>query len=68
MIFEQKKQTDKSCIIMLATKTIFVDLLRITLQKLHVKFQPYPLKIFWTKVEKVEKTHKLCIIILINPS
>ena len=26
------------------------------------------LKDFWAKVEKVQKTHKLCIIMLINPS
>ena len=39
-----------------------------TLIKLHVKFKPLPLKIFRAKVEKVQKTHKLCIIMLINPS
>ena len=37
-----------------------------TLIKLHVKFKPLPLKIF--KVEKEQKTHFLCIIMLINPS
>ena len=31
----------------------------ITLLKLHVKFQPDPLKIFVAKVEKVKKMHKL---------
>ena len=56
-----------TCLIMLNTNTIFINLLRITLAKLHVKFQPNPLKIFWAKVEKVQKTHKLCIIMLINP-
>ena len=53
---------------MLLTYTIFSDLMHITLPKLHVKLQPHPLKIFWAKVEKVQKTHKLCIIMLINPS
>ena len=53
---------------MLATYTIFSALMRITLPKLHVKLQPHPLKIFWANVEKVQKTHKLCIIMLINPS
>ena len=51
---------------MLAINTIFIDLLRITLPKVLVKFQPHPLKIFRTKVEKVQKTHKLCIIMLIK--
>ena len=39
-----------------------------TLIKLHVKFKPLPLKIFRAKVEKVQKTHYLCMIMLINPS
>ena len=56
------------CIIILATKTIFIELLCITLPKLHVKLQPHPLKIFWAQLEKVQKTHNLCIIMLINPS
>ena len=35
------------CLIMIAAKdTIFIHLLCITLPKLHVKFQPHPLKIF----------------------
>ena len=53
-----------------ARHTIFIDLLRITLLKVLVKFKPQfkPLEIFWTKVEKVQKTHKSCIIMLINPS
>ena len=42
---------------MLATYTIFSELMRITLSKLHVKLQPHPLKIFGAKVEKVQKTH-----------
>ena len=37
-----------------------------TLIKLHVKFKTLPLKIFRAKVEKVQKTHELCIIMLIN--
>ena len=41
--------------------TIFIDLLHITLPKLHVKLQPNP-------CEKVQKTHKLYMIMLINPS
>ena len=53
---------------MLATYTIFSDLMRIILPKIHVKLQPSLSKIFWAKVEKVKKTHKLCIIMLINPS
>ena len=53
---------------MLATYTIFSDLMRIILPKIHVKLQPSLSKIFWAKVEKVQKTHKLCIIMLINPS
>ena len=43
---------------MLATYTIFSDLMRITLPKLHVKLQPYPSKIFWAKVEKVQNKTK----------
>ena len=45
------------CLIMLATNIIFVDLLRIILPKLHVKFQPHPL----SKGRKSAKRHKLCI-------
>ena len=39
-----------------------------TLIKLHVKFKPLPLQNFRAKVGKVQKTHQLCIIMLINPS
>ena len=57
------------CLIILATNTIFSDLMRITFPKLQVKLQPHPLiKIFWAKVEKVQKRIKLCIIMLINTS
>ena len=70
MIYEQKNQKmHKSCIlclIILSTNTIFIDLLRITLPKLHVKLQPHP--IIRAKVKKVQKMHKLCLIMLINPS
>ena len=55
------------CLIILATNTIFSDLMRITLPKLHVKLQSHPLRISWAKVEKVQKTHELYIIMLINP-
>ena len=48
--------------IILATNTIFIDLLRITLPKLHVKLQPHPLNIFLAKLEKVQKTHEFYII------
>ena len=41
------------CLIILATNTIFSDLMRNTLPKLHVKFQPNSLKIIWAKVEKL---------------
>ena len=71
MIIEHKtKKMHKSCItlIMLAKNTIFVALLRITLTKLFVKFQPHSLQTFLIKVDKVQKTHKLCIIMLINLS
>ena len=43
------------CLIMLATSTIFIDQVPITLRKLHVEFQPIPLKIFLSKVEEVQK-------------
>ena len=33
-------------LIMLATNTIFIDKVHMTLIKLHVKFKPLPLKIF----------------------
>ena len=49
------------CLIILATNPIFSDLMRISLPKLHMKLEPHPLKIFWAKVEKVQKTHKICI-------
>ena len=44
-----------SCLIMLATNTMFAEKARTTLPKLHVKFQPDPIKIFLAKVEKVKK-------------
>ena len=51
------------CLIMLATNTIFVYKVRITLPRRHVKL----LKDFiMSKGGKNEKTHKLCIIMLIN--
>ena len=58
MSFAQKKSRNawimhNLCLIMITTNTIYIDLQRITLQKLHVKFQPHPLKIFWEKVEKL---------------
>ena len=56
------------CLVNLATDTIFSDLMRVILPEIHVKLQPSLSKIFWAKVEKVQKTHKLCIIMLINPS
>ena len=40
------------CLIMHATDTIFIDWVCITLLKLPEKFQPDPLKIYLTKVEK----------------
>ena len=40
------------CLIMLARNTIFIDLLHITLPKLHVKFQPHPLRDFLRKGKK----------------
>ena len=52
------------CLIMLATNTIFVYKVRITLPRRHVKL----LKDFMSKGGKNEKTHKLCIIMLINSS
>ena len=42
-------------LIIIATNTIFIDLLRITISKLHVTLQPHPLKILGAKVEKVQK-------------
>ena len=42
-------------LIILAKNTIFIDLLNITLPKLHVKLEPHFLKNFWAKVEKVQK-------------
>jgi len=56
------------CLIILATNTNSSDMMRITLTELHVKLKPHPLKIFWAKLEKVQKTHELCIIMFINPS
>ena len=41
------------CLIILATKIIFINLLHITLPKLHVKLKPHPLNIFL--IAKVEK-------------
>ena len=43
------------CLTMLAINTIFADLLGITLPKLHVKFQPHPLKYFLNKGRKSAK-------------
>ena len=43
--------------IMIATNTIFIDWVHMTLIKFHVKFKPLPLKIFKLKVENVQKTH-----------
>ena len=43
------------CLIILATNTIFIDLLCITLPKLHAKLQSYPLEIFWVKVKNPSK-------------
>ena len=40
-----------------ACHNIFIHLLRITLPKLIVKFQFYPLEIYWNKLEEVQKTH-----------
>ena len=73
MTFEPKKSKNAQimhnlCLIMLTTNTIFIDFLRITLPKLFVKFQPHSLQTFLIKVDKVQKTHKLCIIMQINPS
>ena len=45
--------------LMLATNTIFIELLSITLTKRNFSLIPY---------RKSAKTHKLCIIVLINPS
>ena len=50
-----KKCINHACLIILATNTIFSDLKRIPLPKLHVKSQPHSLKIFWAKAEKVQK-------------
>ena len=42
------------CLIMHATDTIFVDKVSATFSKLHVKFQPDPLRSFKVKVGKVK--------------
>ena len=55
-----------SCLIILATNAIFIDLLRLT--KLHVKLQPLYIKDVLSEGKKRAKTQKLCIIMLINPS
>ena len=47
----------KLFLIMLATNTIFIDLVDMILAKLHVKLKPLPLKIFLAKMEKVHKTY-----------
>ena len=62
MIFGQKNFKNAQimhnlCLIILVTITIFSDLMLITLPKLYVKLQPHSLKIFWAKVEKVQKRH-----------
>ena len=50
MIFEQKKSKNAYIMhIILATNTIFSDLMPITLPKLHVKLQPHPPKHFSSK-------------------
>ena len=65
MIFEQKNQKmHKSsimnvCLIILATNTIFIDLLRITLPKLHIKLQPHPLKVYLSRGRKSAKNAKI---------
>ena len=43
-------------LIMLATNTVIIDSVHITLTKLHGKFKPVPLNIFCAIVEKVQKT------------
>ena len=43
------------CLIILATKTIFFDLLCITFKKFHVKLQRHPSNNFIEKIEKVQK-------------
>ena len=43
------------CLIMLATNTIFIDLLCLSLPKLHVKFQRQSLKSFWSKMSFEQK-------------
>ena len=45
------------CLIVLATNAIFIDLLCITLPKLHVKLQPLPLRDVLSKGRKSAKTH-----------
>ena len=47
----------KLFLIMLATNTIFINLVHMTLIKDHVNFKPLPLNIFRAKVEKEQKTH-----------
>ena len=58
----------KVSLIMHSTDIIFIAEVHITLTKLYVKFQSDPLKIFWAKVEKVQKMHKSCLTMLIKPS
>ena len=62
MIKVKKHIIHNLCLIIYATDTIFF------LPKLDIKFQPDPLEDFLTKGEKSEKTHKLCLIVLINTS
>ena len=55
-------------LIMLATTIILIDLVRITLPKPSCEISASSLKDFWAKVEKVQKTFKLCRIMIIDPS
>ena len=54
--------------IMHATDTIFNDQVRITLRKLYEKCQSNPLEVLQANKEKMQKTHKSCLIMLINAS
>ena len=49
-----------------ATDNTFIDWEPVTLSKLHEKFQNDPLQIFLVKIEKVQKSHILFLIMLIN--
>ena len=58
----------KSSILMHATDTIFIHYVHIILTKLHEKLKHNPLKIFQAKMEKVQNTCNLCLIMLMNAS